>query len=82
VAGGSFESLIGSYRVGDQVTGWVSRSTPDGAILSLEEGLEAVIPAADGGGPGGEIRTGAVIKGTVVSIDNATKRMVVKPVSS
>ncbi len=68
LAGDSFESLIGSYQVGDQVTGWVSRSTPEGAILSIEEGLEALIPRVEGADPDGEIRTGAVVKGTILSI--------------
>jgi small subunit ribosomal protein S1 len=80
-AGDSIESTIASYKVGDQVTGWVSRSTPEGAILSIEEGLEAFIPRTEGAESTSGPKTGSVIKGTILSIDRASRRIVVKPLS-
>jgi ribosomal protein S1 len=75
----SWEETSVNYKVGDVVTGWVTKVGPEGVVLSLGEGIEGVIPSAPGSEASPDQRAGALVKGTVASIDRQTKRIVVKP---
>ena len=70
---------IESYAVGDEVTGWVSRKTPEGAVLSVDEGLEALLPAHLYHKLPEEPRPGSIIKAVVDVIDTAARRMLLRP---
>jgi small subunit ribosomal protein S1 len=78
VAGDSWESLLQSYRVGERVTGWISRIGPEGAVLSLEEGVEALIPIEPGAKPPADLRAGAVVTGQISAIDRQNRKIVVR----
>ena len=70
---------IESYSVGDEVTGWVSKKTPEGAVLSVDEGLEALLPAHLYHLLPEEPRPGSIIKAVVDVIDTAARRMLLRP---
>ena len=74
-AGEGWESTSVNYRVGDEVTGWVSRMGPEGAILALEEGLEAVIPLDAAAGHPSELRQGAIVKAVITVVDTLRRRI-------
>ena len=69
VVPGSYGMVPASPRVGDEVTGWVSRMGPEGAILALEEGLEAVIPLDAAADRPSDLRQGAIVKAVITVID-------------
>ncbi len=75
-----WEDAIGDYAEGDVVHGWISRrSEAGGYVLSLEEGLEAVIPQEICAGLSAEIQVGSIVKGRVREIDRAGRRVIVEP---
>jgi ribosomal protein S1 len=51
---------------------------PEGAVLSLEEGVEALIPIEPGAKPPADLRTGAVVTGQISAIDRQSRRIVVR----
>jgi small subunit ribosomal protein S1 len=79
VAHDSWDTVIGGFKVGDEVTGWIQRIKPDGAFLSLAEGLEAFIPLDPGAPPPADLRPGVIVKAAITSIDASSHRIMVKP---
>jgi ribosomal protein S1 len=75
----SWEETSVNYKVGDVVTGWVTKVGPEGTVLSLGEGIEGLIPTVPGAEPSADFGTGSLVKGTIASIDKKTRRIVVKP---
>ncbi len=68
----AWETLIEGYAVGDEVTGWISRVGDDGAVLSLEEGLEAIVPRQQ---VTSEMTTGTIVTATITEIDRERQRI-------
>ncbi len=68
-----------SYSVGETITGVVSRTTPDGVLITLEEGIEGWIPAAHlATGLAPPVR-GALIRATITAVDPARHRIELRP---
>ena len=70
---------IEGYSVGDVVTGWVSRRDRDGAVLSIDEGLEAILPAEYFHLLDEMPRPGSILKAAIASIDPGGRRITLKP---
>ena len=78
VEANSWSEVIGDYSEGDLVSGWISKETDDGLILSLDEGVEALIPKhlVD---KLEDANVGAIVKANIASIDSEAKRITVHP---
>jgi small subunit ribosomal protein S1 len=74
----SWGDILGDYSEGDLVSGWISKQTADGLIVSLGEGVEALIPKhlCD---KMEDSHVGSIIKGHIASIDVEAKRITVHP---
>jgi ribosomal protein S1 len=70
---------IEGYSVGDVVTGWVSRRDRDGAVLSIDEGLEAILPAEYFHLLDETPRPGSILKAAIASIDPGGRRITLRP---
>ena len=68
------------YSEGEEVTGWVSGSTPAGIILSIEEGIEGLVPREHFHLFPEEPRPGAILKVTIASIDLSRRQILLRPV--
>ena len=60
-----------------RLAGW--EKTPEGAILSIDEGLEAILPARCFHLLDQEPRPGSIIKAVIEAIDPAARRVVLRP---
>ena len=69
---------VEEYKVGEEVTGWVSRRTPAGLVLSIEEGVEGLIPQEHLHSSAEAPRPGAILKAVVTSIDPVLRRITLK----
>jgi ribosomal protein S1 len=70
---------IEGYSAGDVVTGWVSRRDQDGVILSIDEGLEGILPAEYFHLLDEAPRPGSILKAAIATIDPARRRITLKP---
>lgn len=68
------------YKVGEEVTGWVSRRTPDGLSLSIEEGVEGLIPQDYLLSLAEAPRPGAILKAVITAIDAGSRRITLRPI--
>jgi ribosomal protein S1 len=71
---------IEGYSAGDVVTGWVSRREQEGVILSIDEGLEGILPAEYFHLLDETPRPGSILKAAIAAIDPARRRITLKPV--
>ena len=81
LAADTWKRAIEGYAVGEEVTGWVSKVGPTEVTLSIEEGLDGVIPEGYIHLLGDEGRPGAILKAAVTSIDAEKRRILLRPVS-
>jgi small subunit ribosomal protein S1 len=67
------------YAVGDEVTGWVSSRNDKGLVISVDEGVDGLIPheLLPAGQP--EPTSGDIVKAIVTEIDPIHRRMILKP---
>ena len=79
VAEDSWEELIESYAEGDHVTGWVSRVADAGVVLTIDEGLEALIPSGEIQRLSTEPEVGSILRVVVTKIDPAQRQVQVRP---
>src|SRR5262249_26302806 len=69
---------VEGYKGGEEVTGWVGRRTRAGLVLSIEEGVEGLIPKEHLSSLAEAPRPGAILKTVVTSIDPALRRITLK----
>jgi ribosomal protein S1 len=67
------------YKVGDEVTGWVARSTEAGLVISLEDGVQGLIPREALAGLPEKPLSGAILKATVTAVDTVGRRLTLRP---
>lgn len=73
-----WSDIISEYAEGDIVSGWISARRKDGLVLSLDEGIQALIPnhlleklpESD---------VGAIVKARIASIDQEGRQVIVHP---
>jgi small subunit ribosomal protein S1 len=70
---------VEGYRPGDVVTGWVVRREAEGAVLSIGEGVEAILAAEHFGELDEAPRRGAILKAAIAAIDPARRRITLRP---
>ena len=75
----SWGRAIEGYSAGDVVTGWVSRRDQDGVILSIDEGLEGILPAEYFHLLDETPRPGSILKAAIAAIDPERRRITLKP---
>jgi ribosomal protein S1 len=75
----AWSRAIEGYSVGDVVTGWVSRRDREGAVLSIDEGLEGILPAEYFHLLDEMPRPGSILKAAIAAIDPAGRRITLKP---
>jgi ribosomal protein S1 len=71
--------LIEHYSAGDEVTGWVSARNDEGVVISLEEGIEGLLPESTLHRLPEPPRPGTILKAVVASIDREARRLVLSP---
>ncbi len=74
----AWEPLAAGYKVGDAVTCLVSRIEKEGAVLALEDGLDAVLPREADGELPDAIRPGALVHASIAAIDPVRRRITVR----
>jgi small subunit ribosomal protein S1 len=79
VAGSDWKVSIASYSPGDEATGWVSRLTPDGAVVALEEGVEGLIPRTFFVDLDRPPQKGSIVRTRIRKIDHASRRIELEP---
>ena len=75
----AFGRAVDDYKVGDEVTGWVSKSDPEGIIVSLEEGVQGFIPRESLLHLEVEPLTGAIVKAVVTAVDAVKRQITLRP---
>jgi len=70
---------IGDYSVGDQVTGWISKVSGQGVVLSIEEGIDGWIPAANVPNLGKEPLAGDIVSAVIASVDSVKRVITLNP---
>ncbi|MBI4607242.1 MAG: 30S ribosomal protein S1 [Planctomycetes bacterium] len=74
-----WKRAVEGYAPGEEVTGWISRRGATEAVLSIDEGVEGVIPEEHMHLLAPEARAGTITKATIVSIDAERRRIVLRP---
>jgi ribosomal protein S1 len=82
VAADSWGPAIEHYAVGDEVTGWVSARIPRGAVVTLEEGIEGLLPAETFHLLSAEPHPGSILRAVIQSIDRESREVLLRPASS
>lgn len=82
VAADTWNRAVEGYAAGDEVTGWISRYTPAEVVVSIDEGLEGIIPEGYLHLLEPGARTGTILKATVLELDASRQRLLLKPVES
>ena len=67
------------YPVGDEVTGWVKAETEAGLVISIEEGIDGLIPVDSLALLTAEALPGDIIKATIAGVDEAGKLLLLRP---
>ncbi len=80
MAGEAWKRTVEGYSPGEEVTGWVSRRTASEVVLSIDEGVEGVIPEEYFHILGEEARPGAILKAVIAAIDVEKRRITLRPV--
>ena len=73
---------IEGYSVGEQLTGWVSRRTSTEITLSIDEGIDGVIPQELHYLLGAEVQTGTILKVVITAIDKEKRHVLLRPATS
>ena len=68
-----------SYEVGEDFTGWVSRKSPDGVHVAIEEGVEGIIPRERLLDMKDPPLKGDIIRASITRIDPEKKLIELKP---
>lgn len=71
-----WQHLAGDYSPGDDVTGLVKKVTPEGAVITLDEGLEGWIPAS---AMTPDVRAGSLCQARVVRVEPGERRLELRP---
>ncbi|MBN1443653.1 MAG: 30S ribosomal protein S1 [Planctomycetes bacterium] len=79
LAGETWSRSVEGYSAGDEATGWITNVTPDGAAVSLEEGVEGWIPRRYLLDLTEPPRRGSLIRVTIASIDLDEHRIELRP---
>lgn len=79
LAADTWKRAIEGYSVGEEVTGWVSRASPTEIVVTIEDGLEGVIPEGYVHLLGNEGRPGAILKAAITSIDAEKRLILLRP---
>ncbi len=80
VAGETWNVSVDGYSTGDEATGWITKVTPEGAFVSLEEGVEGLIPRKlllDRQEPP---RRGSLMRVAIVQIDRENRKIELKAI--
>ena len=77
VAADTWALSIEGYEVGDEVTGWISKITAEGAWLSIDEGVEGIVPTAL---VDDDVHQGNIVRAAITSIDRDARRVELKPI--
>jgi small subunit ribosomal protein S1 len=80
VATSDWSVSIEGYEVGDEVTGWVSRLSADGAWVSIEEGIEGIIPRTLLLDLADQPQKGAILRSRIRKIDRESRRIDLEPI--
>jgi ribosomal protein S1 len=75
----AWKRTVEGYVVGEAVTGWVTRRTAEEACLSIDEGVEGVIPSSHIHLLEKEARPGSIVKAVIAAIDRETQRIILHP---
>ena len=67
------------YKVGDQVTGWVSSTSNEGVILSIEDGIQGLLPVEHLRLLEQEPLPGALVTAVITDVDSVQRRITLKP---
>ena len=78
----SWSASAASYEVGEEFTGWVSRTSAEGIHVSLEEGVEGVIPRERLLDMKEPPLKGDIIRTAITSIDPEKKMIELRPIES
>ena len=73
----SWDETVEGWTVGDEVTGWVSRVSPEGIWVSIDEGVEGLLSSDPGSAPPAQ---GSVLRARIRSIDISSRRIELDPV--
>ena len=79
LAAKDWSRTIESYGVGDEATGWVSRISEEGAHISLDEGVEGVIPPSRLAALGERPSRGSILRVVITAIDRDRQRIELEP---
>lgn len=79
LAADTWKRAVEGYVVGEEVTGWISRASPSEVIVSIEEGIEGVIPEGFVPLLGENGRPGTILKAVVFAIDAEKHRILLRP---
>ena len=74
----SWGQLAEDYEVGDEVTGWVSRTTETGIVLSIEDGIEGFLSHTDAASLPTEPLPGDIVKAVITAIDPVERTITLK----
>ena len=73
---------IEGYSVGEQLTGWISRRTAAEIVLSIDEGIDGVIPQELHYLLGAEAQPGAILKVVITAIDKEKRLVLLRPATA
>ncbi|MGE3164424.1 MAG: S1 RNA-binding domain-containing protein [Planctomycetota bacterium] len=76
IADDPWQHIAADYAQGDDVTGLVKRLTAEGAVITLDEGLEGWIPAS---AMTAAVRVGSLCQARVVRVDAGARRLELRP---
>jgi ribosomal protein S1 len=79
VAGASWSQSVEGYAIGDEATGWVTRVTEEGAQVSLEEGVEGVIPRRLLLERRAAVKRGDILRCRITALDRESRRIELAP---
>lgn len=82
LAADSWNRTIEGYAVGEEVTGWISKVTAAEVVVSIEEGLDGVIPEGLLHLLGEAPRTGTILKAVVHALDADKRQLLLRPISA
>jgi len=61
------------------VTGWISKVSGQGVVLSIEEGIDGWIPAANVPNLGKEPLAGDIVSAVIASVDSVKRVITLNP---
>jgi ribosomal protein S1 len=73
---------IEGYSVGEELTGWLSRRTATEIAVSIDEGIEGVIPQELHYLLGADVQPGAILKVVIVAIDEEKRLVLLRPAAA